>query len=169
MSYYPYNSPYGTPNRSQYGVPTYNGYNYIQPQQPQMPTMQQSVVPPQMQYDNPIQDIRFVTTEEAKAFIVAPNSTVLLIDKASGVAQLKSADAMGQSASKHYRFEEVNADGTPIKRNESEPKVDFSEFVKASELKTLGFVTVEQFKELSRSVEDLRRNYQMRQKGEQQK
>lgn len=145
MNYYPYSSPYGAQNRAQYGVPSYGGYNY-NPQPQQMAQMPQNSPQVQPQYDAPIQDIRFVTTEEAKAFIVMPNSTVLLIDKASGRAQLKSADQMGQSASKFFRFEEINADGTPVKPQPEQPQPDYKDFVKLSELNTLGFATLDDIK-----------------------
>lgn len=145
MNYYPYSSPYGAQNRAQYGVPSYGGYNY-NPQPQQMPQMPQNSPQTQPQYEMPIQDIRFVTSEEAKAFIVMPNTTVLLIDKANGKAQIKSADQMGQSASKFFRFEEVNADGSPIKPKDAPTDPDFKDFVKLSELNTLGFATLDDIK-----------------------
>lgn len=55
----------------------------------------------------PITDIRLLTSDEMKAFIVFPNTKVLLIDKEHGVACLKSADAMGQSESKMYSFQSI--------------------------------------------------------------
>ena len=163
MNYYPYSSPYGAQNRAQYGVPSYGGYNYT-PQPQQMPSMPQNQPQAQPQYEMPIQDIRFVTAEEAKAFIVMPNTSVLLIDKSSGVAQLKSADNMGQSNSKHFRFEEVNADGSPIKPQEKPSQTDFKDFVKLSDMnkfgfatmddiKTIGFATMEQVNELSQKLD----------------
>lgn len=119
-----------------YGVPSYQqrAYNY-QPQQMAQPQMQ-SQQQPQMQYEIPIQDVRFVTSEEAKAYIVMPNSKALLIDK-GGMAYLKTADNMGQSQTDYFRFERVNADGTPLKPQEPTPQVDFNEFVKIDEFKAL--------------------------------
>ena len=145
MNYNPYYSPYGTPqNRAQYGVPSYGGYNNYAPQQ-QSPSMPQNQPQAQQQYELPIQDIRFVTAEEAKAFIVMPNSRVLLIDR-SGTAYLKTADNMGQSQTQCFRFEAINADGTPIKKQEQQPQNDFKDFVKLSDLNTLGFATMEDVK-----------------------
>lgn len=165
MNYYPYSSPYGTPqNRAQYGVPSYGGYNYT-PQPQQMPSAQQNQPQAQPQYDMPIQDIRFVTAEEAKAFIVMPNSRVLLIDR-NGTAYLKTADNMGQSQTQCFRFEAVNADGTPIKPQEQPTQPDFKDFVKLQDvdklgfatlddIKRLGFATVKQVEELSRKIDAL--------------
>lgn len=147
MNYYPYYSPYGAQNRAQYGVPSYGGYNYT-PQPQQMPSTPQNQPQAQQQYDMPIQDIRFVTAEEAKAFIVAPNTSVLLIDKQSGLAQLKSADQMGQSASKFFRFDEVGADGKPLKPQEQPTQPDFKDFVKMSDMNTFGFATMDDIKKL---------------------
>lgn len=159
MNYNPYSSPYGSPYRANYGVPSYGTPNYMaQPQQPQMqPQTQMQPQPQATQYDMPIQDIRFVTTEEAKAFIVMPNSTVLLIDKASGRAQLKSADNMGQSASKHFRFEEINADGTPVVEKETPAPVDFSRFLTREDLESMGFITFEKYNELCHQLDALKK------------
>lgn len=144
MNYYPYSSPYGAQNRAQYGVPSYGGYNYT-PQPQQMPSAPQNQPQAQPQYEMPIQDIRFVTAEEAKAFIVMPNSRVLLIDR-SGTAYLKTADNMGQSQTQCFRFEAVNADGSPIKPQEQSTQPDFKDFVKMKDIGDFGFVTIEELK-----------------------
>ena len=141
MNYYPYSSPYGSPNRGQYGVPSYGGYNYAQQPQ-QMPSMPQNQPQAQQQYEMPIQDIRFVTAEEAKAFIVMPNSRVLLIDR-GGTAYLKTADNMGQSQTQYFRFEAVNADGSPISPQEPTEPQNLKEFVKFSDLSALGLITMD--------------------------
>lgn len=147
MSYNPYYSPYGTPqNRAQYGVPPYGVYNYT-PQPQQMPSAPQNQPQAQPQYEMPIQDIRFVTAEEAKAFIVMPNSRVLLIDR-SGTAYLKTADNMGQSQTQCFRFEAVNSDVSPIKTQEQPTQPDFKDFVKLKDIGTFGFATMEDIKNL---------------------
>lgn len=146
MNYYPYNSPYGAQNRAQYGVPSYGGYNYT-PQPQQMTVQPQNQPQAQPQYEMPIQDIRFVTAEEAKAFIVMPNSRVLLIDR-SGMAYLKTADNMGQSQTQCFRFEAVNADGSPIKPQEQPTQPDFKDFVKLNDIKNFGFATLDDIKKL---------------------
>lgn len=126
----------------------YNGYGY--PQRAYAPQQQftqpQPQQQPSMQYEVPINDIRFATSEEAKAFIVMPNTKALLIDRSGGMAHLKSADNMGQSVTQYFRFEQVNADGTPITPKEPTPNVDFAQFAKKEELK--GFVTIEKYNEL---------------------
>ena len=124
-----------------YGLSPYGQRNYMQPQQPQM-------AQPQPQQPTAIQDIRFVTSEEAKGFIVMPNSKVLLIDKNSGIAHLKTADNMGQSTTQYFKFEPVNADGSPIKEQETTPKVDYGQFATKKELEVL----VEQFKTMQKVI-----------------
>ena len=141
-------NPYSQYQYQGYGYPTYNNRQYMQPQQQMaQPQMQQQVQPP-MQYEIPIQDIRFVTSEEAKAFIVMPNSKALLIDKNGGVAHLKTADNMGQSVTQYFKFEQVNADGTPLKPQQPAPQIDFDKFVAKDELPKYGFATKDQFNAL---------------------
>ena len=137
--------PYPYP---QYATPQFSPQSYQQPQ-PMMPPNQMQ---PQMQtpvpYEIPIQDVRFVTSEEARAYIVMPNSKALLIDKQSGIAHLKSADNMGQSQTIFYRFEPVNADGTPIKQ-EVAPKFDPRELER--------FATIDQLQELASQFNDFKK------------
>jgi hypothetical protein len=142
------------------GYRPYPYQQYAAPQFPQQPYQQpQSMMPnPQMQgqmqppptYEIPIQDVRFVTSEEARAYIVMPNSKALLIDKQSGIAHLKSADNMGQSQTTYFRFEAVNADGTPIKPQESAPKFDPEEFGKR-------FATIEQLQNVIDQFNEIKR------------
>lgn len=143
----PYNRPYGTPYG--YGMPQYSQPNYSQPQSVMTQTQPQQPVQ-QMPYEIPIQDVRFVTSEEAKAYIVMPNSKALLIDK-SGTAYLKTADNMGQSQTQYFRFEPINADGTPIKPQEVKPGFDAEEFGKR-------FVTIEQYDALVQQIADLKKS-----------
>lgn len=142
MNNYGYPQNFGNPYNRGFGMP-----NYMQPpynQQPQQMVQQQMQQP--MQYEVPIQDIRFVTSEEAKAFIVVPNSKALLIDKNNGIAHLKTADNMGQSVTEYFKFEAVNADGSPIKPKQEAQQVDYSDFIKKQDL--AGFVTIEQYNTL---------------------
>ena len=140
-------NPYSQYPYTGYAYPNYGNRQFMQPQQ-QMAQPQQQVQQQPIQYETPIQDIRFVTSEEAKAFIVMPNSTALLIDKNGGVAHLKTADGMGQSVTKFYRFEQVNADGSPIKAQESTPQIDYGQFMKKDELEGFGFVRQDQLNAL---------------------
>lgn len=147
MNYYPYSSPYGAQNRAQYGVPSYGGYNYA-PQPQQMPSAPQNQPQAQPQYEMPIQDIRFVTAEEAKAFIVMPNASALLIDRNGNRVQLKSADNMGQSSSRYFKYIETDENGNPLKSQDAPTQPDFKDFVKLKDIGTFGFATMEDIKNL---------------------
>lgn len=138
-----FNSPYSSYPYSNYGMPSYPQRPYSPQAQQQMQGAQQMPMQPQpqVQYELPIQDVRFVTSEEAKAYIVMPNSKALLIDKNSGVAHLKVADNMGQSQTQYFKFEPINADGSPIKPQETSPQIDISELDKK-------FATIEQYNSL---------------------
>ena len=144
--------------------PNYQQPNYMQrgyaPQPSQMPQNQQQVftpiqTPPPM--ETPIQDIKFVNRAQAEAYIVFPNTKVMLIDTENGMAYIKTADGMGQTQTEYFRFDKVNADGSPIKPQEPTPQVNFNEFVKVEQLKDFGFVTTEQYKELWQKMEMLQK------------
>lgn len=146
-----YGNPYSNYPYGGYPMPTYGQRGYMQTQQP----MAQPQQPMQtQQYETPIQDIRFVTSEEAKAFIVMPNSKALLIDKNGGVAHLKTADNMGQSVTQYFKFEQVNADGTPIKPQKTQEQIDFSQFVTVNQYNEL----LEQFNSLKSIVVSAKTN-----------
>ena len=157
-----YGNPYSSYPYGGYGMPNYGQRNYMQPQQPMAQPQMQQAQQPTMQYETPIQDIRFATSEEAKAFIVMPNTRALLIDKNGGVAHLKTADNMGQSVTQYFKFEQVNADGTPIKAQEPTPQVDFGQFAKKEELN--GFVTIEQYQQLAEQYNSLVEQFKTMQK-----
>jgi hypothetical protein len=151
---YPYQNNYG-------GMPNYaqRGYN-SQPQvmaQPQPQIQPQMQMQPQTPMEMPIQDIKYVNKAQAEAYIVFPNTKVMLIDKESGVAYVKTADGMGQTKTDYFRFEPINADGSPIKPQEPTPQVDFNQFIKREDLEKLGFVNIEQFNQLAQKFEQIQK------------
>ena len=151
---YGYQPNYSTPNYMQ------RPYN-PQPQQmaqPQPQVQQPMQMPQQMPpMELPIQDIKYVNKAQAEAYIVFPNTKVMLIDKESGVVYLKTADGMGQSKTDYFRFEPINADGSPIKPQEPIPQVNFDEFIKKEDLEKFGFVTVAQYNELAQKLEQIQK------------
>lgn len=132
-----------------YSMPTYQqrAYNPTIPQMQQMPTTQQMPMQ-QMPAELPIQDIKFVNSAQAEAYIVYPNTKVLLIDMQSGVAHLKSADGMGQSQTQYYKFLPINADGSPLKQEKEPTPINLDGFIKRDEISTLGFVTEDKYNAL---------------------
>lgn len=139
--------PYPYP---QYATPQFLQQPYQQPQQMGATPQMQGQMQPAPAYEIPIQDVRFVTGEEARAYIVMPNSKALLIDKQSGIAHLKTADNLGQSQTAFFKFEAVNADGTPIKPQEAAPKFDPEEFGKK-------FATIEQLQNVIDQFNEIKR------------
>lgn len=144
-----------------------NGYQQqqgqmAQPQQVQ-PTQPQQPMPNPIPQGFPIREIRFVTSDEAKAFIVMPNSNALLLDTVNGMAYLKTADNLGQSVTEYFKFTKVNADGSPIQNpNQLEElkntktavheeikaqPIDTKDFIKKEDIK--GFITTDEFKSFS--------------------
>ena len=159
-----YTNPYFNGGQPQYISPYGNNNAYMQAQQPvaqqqvQQP-MQPTYVQPQQQmvYEMPIQAVKFVTEDEAKAYIVMPNQRVLLIDRVNGVAYDKSADSLGQSKSKMYHFTDpekmIEAQPIPtIDLDKYATKDDLDIFVKADDLSALESKIMAQMEDLKKSV-----------------
>lgn len=134
-----FSNPYRQPYQYQPAYPTMQS-QYMPMQNAQPLQWQQSQAP---QGELPFQDVRFVTTEEAKSFILMPNSRVLLIDKPNNLAFVKTADNMGQSSTRFFKINEINENGTPIEKATEKQSVDMQEFVKKSDL--VGLVTVQEY------------------------
>jgi hypothetical protein len=158
-----YNSPYQTyPYQNNYGVPNYmqRGYNAQAQQMAQPQTQIQQPIqsqPPMAQQTPQIQEIRYGTEEEAKAFIVFPNCIAYFIDYAKNRLYAKSANPSGISNIDYFSLIPINADGSPIKPQEPIPQVNFDEFIKKEDLEKLGFVTLAQYNELAQKMEQIQK------------
>lgn len=126
-----YNNSYF--GNSGYANQMYSSYpqNYASYQQPQMaqrqmPVQQQAYAP----QDIPFNDVKFVTADEAKAYIVMPNTKVMLMDRDKSIFYIKSADAMGKSSIEGFKYSKLEE--SPDKPVSAE--IDTKEFVKSSEL-----------------------------------
>ena len=141
-------------NQYGYQQPSYMGTNYQgyqrQPIIQNMPFQPQPQAQPQMQMpmEMPIQDIRYVNKAQAEAYILYPNTKVMLIDKDNSMVYLKTADNTGLCKTDYFKFEPINADGSPVQPKEEKPKVDMGEYIKKSELANLGYVTMEQLNDI---------------------
>lgn len=136
---------YGYPTPSYLGGTGYqNPYSQRQPIQPQMQIQNQPQAQPQMPTTPQIQDLRYGTEEEAKAFIVYPNASAYFIDEPKGRLYVKTANNMGASSMNYFALTPINADGSPIKPQEPTPQVDMGEYLKKSDLAQFGFVTIDQ-------------------------
>lgn len=152
---YQYGQNYGYSPYGQRFAPQTQQMAQAQPQvQPQMQVPMAQQMPPM---EMPIQDIKYVNKAQAEAYIVFPNTKVMLIDKESGIVYVKTADGMGQTQTDYFRFDRVNADGSPIKPREPTPQVNFDDFVKVEQLKDMGFVTIQQYQELAQKLEQIQK------------
>lgn len=106
------------------------GFGYT-PQQyyPMQQPTQQNLT--QQQTRQPIQGIRFVSEDEAKAYIVSPNESVMLMDIPNKKFWIKSADALGQSTFEPYKFEKI-IDGQ--QDSPKEQKIDLENYVKREDI-----------------------------------
>ena len=145
-----YSNPYGygsyqNPGYNQYSQPYFNNMN--------MPTSS----------DAPMQGVKFVTQDEAKAFMVMPNQRVMLMDKNNSLFYIKSADSLGQSSLEAYEFKKINLDEAQNPKKE-EPKLDIENLVKRNELDNL--VKKDEFSEelkvvkidLAQKIEELKKS-----------
>ena len=135
-------------NQYGYQQPSYMGTNYQgyqrQPIIQNMPFQPQPQAQTQMPNFPQIQDLRYGTEEEARAFIVYPNASAYFIDEPKGRLYVKTANNMGASSMNYFALTPINADGSPIKPQEPTPQVDMGEYLKKSDLAQFGFVTIDQ-------------------------
>lgn len=117
-----YNSNYVNP----YG---YGNQNYNMQNQSYYGNMQNT-------NDYGMQGVKFVTQDEAKAYIVMPNQRVMLMDKNNSLFYIKSADGLGQSNLEAYEFKKVDINNPQPKENPA-PNFDHENLVKRDELDKL--------------------------------
>jgi hypothetical protein len=158
-----YNLPYQNYPYQNYGVPNYmqRGYNAQTQQIPQaQPQVQQPIQsqPPMAQQTPQIQEIRYGTEEEAKAFIVFPNCIAYFIDYAKNRLYAKSANPSGISNIDYFSLIPINADGSPIKPQEAVPQINFDDFVKKEQLNDLGFVTIDEHEKVLSELEAIKKH-----------
>lgn len=151
---YNYANPYGYVGNNYYGG-TYQP-NWVQQPQQQM-LQQQTQQPAQNAYNIPIEGVVFLTSDEAKAYIVPPNKRVMIMDRDKSVFYIKSADALGQSNTSTYKFEPLEE--TPKMEIESKA-VSTEEFVTKDDMKL--FATANDLQALkddfAKSLEDLKKS-----------
>lgn len=119
--------------------------NYPQFQQ-SYPQNQQNYSQAYQQQPSAIQTFNWVQGEAAaKSYLVAPNTTVLLMDSESQKFYIKSADASGMPRPlRSFNYTEVVS-------AETAPKNDFSQ----SEAKESQFVTKDEFERFRDKIEDI--------------
>ena len=107
-----------------YGNPQYPGYNganfnanpYANPSVQFQPNvaqngLQQATAPNSIEYVNGV--------EGAKAYLIPPNSTKLLMDSDGDYFYIKSANPQGQASVRMFKYEEVTQGSARIKAEET--------------------------------------------------
>lgn len=112
----------------------------------------------------PIQGVKLVNADEARAYIVMPNTRVMLMDRNNSIFYIKSADSLGQSTLEAYEFKRIdNSNNVPQEKAET-PNIDLEQFVKKDEIKNV--VTEDKLStelktvkdELSNKIEELKKS-----------
>ena len=147
------NNFYTVPGMASY--PNYSNYRTPQPNYNMNYNPNINSMPSQNPADLPMHGIPYVTEEEAKAYIIMPNTKMLLMDRDKSVFYIKSADQLGKSTLEGFRYAKLEDE--PI--TPPAPQIDTSEFVKVSDLdeKMKGFLTKEDLKNLDLKLEQLQR------------
>ena len=137
---------YGYPN---YGYipqqPSYNPGVYNQTPQQMQPGINPSSIPSPNEL--PIQGVQFVTEDEAKGYIMLPNTKVLLMDKNNSIFYIKSADSLGKSSIEAFEFKKLEE---KPKEQPTNDQLDLNDFVKKNDLKN--FVTNDTIKQLEEKM-----------------
>lgn len=114
--------------------------NYGMYQQPNYQAQQQPIVQTQQTNNSPFNDLRFATIEEAKAYIMLPNTKVMFMDRDNSIFYIKSADTLGKSTLEGYKYTRIENNPTESVSHE----IDTKNFVKMEDLKD--FITKEDLK-----------------------
>lgn len=114
--------------------------------------------------DMPIQGVKFVTGDEAKGFMVLPNTRVMLMDRNNSIFYIKSANSLGESTLESFEFKKI--DGTKPNTSDTAQKenIDLEQFVKKDQLGNL--VTTDKLEgeiktvkdELSKKIDELKKS-----------
>lgn len=120
-------------------IPNYNYNQQVPMQRPMQTTTQQ-----QTTEDVPFNDIKFVTEDEAKGYILFPNTRVMLLDRDKSVFYIKTADSLGKSTLEAYKYTKLEDKSTESVSHE----IDTKNFVKTQDMKDYlsNFITKDDMK-----------------------
>ena len=97
--------------------------------------------------------IRYVNQNEMASYVVLPNNTDMIIDRTNGIVQIKSADQMGNSFTRNFKFEEINEQNiNKAQEQEKKPDIDLSGYVKTEDLKD--FIKVDALESFTKQIND---------------
>lgn len=136
-----FNNPY---LNNQYNGTYIPNYNYNQQVPMQRPMQMQTTPQPQTTEDVPFNDIKFVTEDEAKGYILFPNTRVMLLDRDKSVFYIKTADSLGKSTLEGYKYTKLEDKSSDNVSRE----IDTKDFVKTQDMKDYlsNFITKDDMK-----------------------
>ena len=137
-----FNNPY---LNNQYNGTYIPNYNYVsQMQRPMQQPVQPMTPQPQTTEDVPFNDIKFVTEDEAKGYILFPNTRVMLLDRDKSVFYIKTADSLGKSTIEGYKYAKLEDKSS----NNISREIDTKDFVKTQDMKDYlsNFITKDDMK-----------------------
>lgn len=136
-----FNNPY---LNNQYNGTYIPNYNYNQQVPMQRPMQMQTTPQPQTTEDVPFNDIKFVTEDEAKGYILFPNTRVMLLDRDKSVFYIKTADSLGKSTLEGYKYTKLEDKSSDNVSRE----IDTKGFVKTQDMKDYlsNFITKDDMK-----------------------
>lgn len=102
--------------------------------------------------DMPIQGVKFVTADEARAFMVLPNTRVMLMDRNNSIFYIKSADSLGQSMLEAYEFKKIDNTKPDTATADTNQNINLEQFVKKDQLGNV--VTTEKLNSELKTVKD---------------
>ena len=134
---YGYNYAYGGYNNPYYSNPVPDNLQQLRNNQMQQPMVQQpqQIQQPQPQTNN---GLIWVQGEAgAKSYLVAPNTTIMLMDSEQNRFFLKSADASGMPLPlRTFEYAEITQNGneTAVNTQKSDLNIDLGKYVTRDEL-----------------------------------
>ena len=114
--------------------------------------------------DMPIQGVKFVTGDEAKGFMVLPNTRVMLMDRNNSIFYIKSANSLGESNLEAFEFKKIDTSKPSTVEIAKKENIDLEQFVKKDQLGNL--VTTDKLEgeiktvkdELSKKIDELKKS-----------
>lgn len=131
-----------------YQMEVYMNYNYNPYQNYGMYQQQPMMQPQQNNNGMPFNDVKFATIEEAKAYIMLPNTKVMFMDRDNSVFYIKSADSLGKSMIEAFKYARIE--------DNPSANVSHENFVKIEDLKDYlkDFVTRDEFNDVFKKDEE---------------
>lgn len=114
-------NPYNTMNNGMYPN------NYFK-------TPMQNSMPQQTNFLAPMNNIQLASLDEAKGYIMTPNSQMLFLDKDKQKCYLKTTDSYGQSNLEIYNLQKQEQKENIEQPVEPIPKVDLTEYAKTENI-----------------------------------